>query len=89
MTTIQEIIEVLRTHGLPEIGDGAAIVIGPIVAQAIAAAVLAEREACAKECFSAQIHKASYNLSGDTGKGYNFAMRDIAAAIRTRKDVTK
>ena len=55
----------------------------------IAAAVQAEREACAKECFSAQIHKASYNLSGDTGRGYNFAMRDIAAAIRARKDVTK
>ena len=89
MTTTQKIIDALKERGLPEIGDGASIVIGPIVAQAIAAAVLAEREACAKECFSAQIHKASYNLSGDTGRGYNFAMRDIAAAIRARKDVTK
>ena len=73
MTTTQEIIEVLRTHGLPEIGDGAAIVIGPIVAQAIAAAVQAEREACAE---------LAQSMIGAT-------RREIADAIRARKDVTK
>ena len=84
MTTTQEIIEVLRTHGLPEIGDGAAIVIGPIVAQAIAAAVQAEREACAKiaENRSSGITQAEIHATTRIAK-------QIAAAIRARKDVTK
>ena len=50
MNVSQEIIEALKTHGIPEIEGGAAIVIGPIISKAIAAAVQAEREACADEC---------------------------------------
>ena len=98
MNTTQKIIDALKEHGLPEIGDGASIVIGPIVAEAIAAAVQAEREAnCAamcKECAAGS--KAVQGSSEVWGDRWIHWMIDegryigcSASKIRARKDVTK